>query len=130
MNAFVGFGSLKGSACNLFIVTAYIPHGSRVRPSRTDTINELDLICKQVKQGDCLVVMGDFNVQLPANKKSQTGRYVCATNESEGATEVLGFMKTHDLFTINTKFRKRKQTPTTYLHVVSQGDEDEDLNTN
>ena len=110
---------LKGPACNLFVVAVYMPHASRVQPAQADTLNELDMICKQAKPGDCLVVMGDFNVQLPKNVQGCTGKYVCAQGESPEANEVIDFMKTHDLFAVNTKFRKR-QSPATYLHVVAQ----------
>ena len=96
-----------------------MPHSSRAQPAQADTLNELDMICKQAKSGDCLVVMGDFNVQLPKNVQGCTGKYVCAQGESPEANEVIHFMKNHDLFAINTKFRKR-QSPATYLHVVAQ----------
>ena len=111
---------LKGPVCNLFIVAVYMPHSSRVQPAQADTLTELDVICKQAKQGDCIVVLGDLNVQLPGNKCSCTGNYVCAQGETPEADDILNFMKSHDLFAINTKFRKR-QSPATYLHVVSQG---------
>ena len=111
---------LRGPACNLFIVAVYMPHSKRVQPAQIDTLRELDTICKQAKKGDCIVVMGDFNVQLPAEKQGSTGKYVCAQGESEEANEVLNFMRSHDLFAVNTKFRKRK-SPATYLHVVAQG---------
>ena len=73
-------------------------------------------------------MLGDFNVQLPANTKGRTGRYVCAQNETDGATEVINLMQNHDLFAVNTNFRKRSQSPATYLHVKAQGD-DEDSDT-
>ena len=111
---------LRGPVCNLFIIAVYMPHNSRVQPAQEDTLKELDTICKQAKQGDCVVVLGDFNVQLPANVQGSTGKHVCAQGESEEANAVLGFMKSHDLFAVNTKFRKR-QSPATYLHVVAQG---------
>ena len=45
---------------------------------------------------------------------------MCAQGETPETNEVINFMKSHELFTINTKFRK-KQSPATYLHVVAQG---------
>ena len=111
---------LKGPVCNLFVVAVYMPHSKRVQPSQSDTIKELDIICKQAKQGDCIIIMGDLNVQLPANKQGSTGKHVCAQEDSEEANAVLSFMRCHDLFAVNTKFRKR-QSPATYLHVVAQG---------
>ena len=110
---------LKGPACNLFVVAVYMPHASRVQPAQADTLHELDMICKQAKPGDCLIVMGDFNVQLPKNAQGRTGNYVCAQGQSPEANEVINFMQNHDLFAINTKFRKR-QSPATYLHVIAK----------
>ena len=69
---------LRGPACNLFVVAVYVPHDSRVKPSRTDTLSELDAVCSQAKQGDCIVILGDFNVQLNGGVQGCTGAYVCA----------------------------------------------------
>ena len=82
---------LKGPACNLFIVAVYMPHASRVQPAQADTLGELDVICKQAKPGDCLVVMGDLNVQLPSCVQGCTGKYVCAQGESPEANEVINY---------------------------------------
>ena len=78
-------------------------------------MHELDAICRQAKKSDCVVVLGDFNVQLPGNIPKCTGGYVCAKTESRSATEVLNFMRRHDLNAINTKFRKRKQSHATHI---------------
>ena len=110
---------LEGPACNLFVVAVYVPHNSRVCPSQQDTLRELDEVCKQAKQGDCIVVLGDFNVQLPGGVQGHTGPHVCAQGESESATEVINFMRQYDLSAMNTKFRKSKTSPATYMHVVS-----------
>ena len=42
-------------------------------------------------------------------------------NRGKRPTEVLNFMRRHDLHAINTKFRKKKQSHATYIHVVSNG---------
>ena len=115
---------IEGPVCNLFVVAVYVPHSSRVSPSQTDTMQELDEVCKQAKQGDCIVVLGDFNAQLPGGIEGHTGAHVCAQGESESATEVLNFMKQHDLSAMNTKFRKRNRSPATYLRIVSSGTAD------
>ena len=112
---------LKGPVCNLFVVSVYMPHSCRVKPAQADTLHELDVICKQAKKNDCVIVLGDFNVQLPGNVPKCTGGYVCAQGESKSATKVLNFMRRHDLHAINTKFRKKRQSHATYLHVLSNG---------
>ena len=54
-----------------------------------------------------------------------TGNFVCDQGEQSAATPVLQFMKNHDLFVVNTNFRKRSHA--TYLHVVTQGSTDVNL---
>ena len=71
---------LRGLTYNLFIVEVevYMSHSIRVQSDQTDTLKQLGTICKQVKQGDCLVILGDFNVQLSVNVLETTDKYVCA----------------------------------------------------
>ena len=115
---------LEGPTCNLFVVAVYVPHSSRTEPSQSDTLKELDTVCKQAKKNDCVVVMGDFNAQLPGGLQGATGAHVCATEESAPATKVLNLMRQHDLSATNTKFRKPRSSPATYLRVVSSGQAD------
>ena len=83
---------LEGPVYNLLIVAVCLPHKGRVCPTMSDTLKELDMICKQAKPGECIVVMGDLNVQLPVNEQGYTGKHVCAQGESPESTEVLNFM--------------------------------------
>ena len=71
-----------------------------------------------------MIVLGDFNAQLPGGMQGLTGTHVCASEESTSATKVLNFMWQHDLCAINTKFRKPRTSPTTFLRVVTSGQAD------
>ena len=82
---------LKGPACNLFIVAVYMPHSKRVQPAQADTLNELDIICKQAKQGDCIVVLGDFNVQLPNYRRTRKEAQVNMFAPKEKQNQQMGF---------------------------------------
>ena len=68
-------------------------------------------------KGDCVVLMGDFNEELPKNVVNHTGTHTCSMNGSKNSDKLVGLMRTHDLFAVNTKFRKRRKSPVTYLQV-------------
>ena len=110
---------LEGPSCNLFVVAVYVPHSSRTEPSQSDTLKELEAVCKHANKSDCVIVLGDFNAQLPGGLQGLTGAHVCAQGESTSATKVLNFMRHNDLCAINTKFRKRRTSPATYLRVIT-----------
>ena len=74
---------LEGPTCNLFVVAVYVPHSARTEPSMSDTLKELDETCKQAKKNDCIVVLGDFNAQLPGGVQGHTGAHACASEEQQ-----------------------------------------------
>ena len=109
---------LRGPVSNIFIIAVYLPHSQRAQPSLDDTLAELDATCKQAGQGDCLVILGDMNVQLPGNMKHLTGGHVCADSMSAPASKLLNLMRQYNLCAANTLFRKRG-SPATYLHAAA-----------
>ena len=109
---------LQGPACNLFIIAVYLPHEQRTQPAIDDTLTELEAACNLAGKQDCIVIMGDFNVQLPGKLEKLTGSHVCATEETVGASKVLDLMRRHELCAADTMFRKRKG-PTTFLRKIS-----------
>ena len=68
---------VKGPACILFIVCVYIPHKFRkAKPHASDTLLQLDKLladCTKIQQGDCLIVMGDFNCEIQRNIQGVSG---------------------------------------------------------
>ena len=67
----------------------HLSHDKRVKPSQEDTLAELDVICALAKPNDCIVLLGDFNVQLPANVRKLTDHHVCKKEGSNTANNVL-----------------------------------------
>ena len=96
----------------------HVPHEQRTQPAIDDTLAELDAACKLVVKGDCITVLGDFNVQLPGKQENLTGSHVCATEESVAVGKVMNIMRRHELCATNTMFRKRKG-PATFLRKIS-----------
>ena len=67
---------LEGPACNLFIVTAYLPHRGRAAPDQDDTIQDIHEALKEAATSDCIILLGDFNEQLSGNIENRTGKWV------------------------------------------------------
>ena len=66
---------VRGPTTNLFVVAVYMPHRARINPDQKDTIEELMKLLRQVPTHDCLIVLGDFNEQLPAGVEHCTGKW-------------------------------------------------------
>ena len=111
----VCFVRLEGPVCNLFIVACYLPHRGRTAPSQDDTICDLHTALKKAGSKDCIVLLGDFNEQLPGNIKNRTGKWV-AGEASKNANKIMDLMQLYDLFAVNTQFEpKRGESVHTYL---------------
>ena len=94
---------LKGPVTNMFIIATYVPHRARANPAQHNTLEELQELLKQVHQNDCIIVLGDFNEQLPANIENHTGNWAFG-KPSQNADAVIDIMRLFDLYAINTKF--------------------------
>ena len=106
---------LEGPVCNLFIVATYLPHRGRAAPDQDDTIQDLQEALQKAATSDCIIILGDFNEQLPANVENRTGKWV-GGEPSKNAKKILDLMHLYDLFAVNTIFEpKRGETVHTYL---------------
>ena len=118
---------IQGPVCSLFIVAAYLPHRGRVAPDQDDTIADLHEALKKASTKDCIVLLGDFNEQLPGNIANRTGKWV-GGEPSKNAHKILDLMHMYDLYAVNTHFEpKHGETVHTYLcpkpkKVSDQGD--------
>ena len=83
---------IKGPVCNLFVIEVYLPHSKRINPSTPNTVEILQKLLQEVPQGDCILVMGDLNVQLPANVKPLTGKWALV-DASENVDLILDMMR-------------------------------------
>ena len=101
---------LAGPICNLFVVVTYIPHKGRVSPSADDTIGELHTLLKSVAKSDCIVLLGDFNCQLPRNVEGCTGKWSMTTrSDNAHGDKILDLMRAYDLFATDTLFKPVKK---------------------
>ena len=109
---------LKGPTCNIFAIAVYMPHRARVAPAQSDTMKALIDVLKKVPKNDCIVLLGDFNEQLPANVTNRTGKWAFG-KKSDNAEDLLEVMQMFDLFAVNTKFQpKHKVSNATYTACV------------
>ena len=83
---------LRGPSCNMYIICVYMPHRGRTKPCQQDTYKELRQSIKKVPKGDCVIIMGDLNEQLPATIKNCTGRYTTSADGSANAETAIRFM--------------------------------------
>ena len=68
-------------------------------------------------KGDCIIVFGDFNEELPRGVKGRTGGHTLSELGSANADKIVGIMRANDLCAVNTLFNKPRKSATTYLHV-------------
>ena len=65
---------LEGITCNLYIIYVCVPHSARVKPCQADTLKEMDAAIKNVPKGDYIIVLGDFNEELPSRILKHTAQ--------------------------------------------------------
>ena len=92
-----------------------MPHRGRASPSQEDTTLDLHEALKKAPPKDCIMVMGDFNEQVPGNVKDRTGKWTGDT-PSKNADKTMELLDMYDLCVANTFFEpKRGATVHTYL---------------
>ena len=111
---------LKGPVTNLFVIAVYVPHRARVEPCQQDTLRSLIELLKQVPKNDCVVLLGDFNEQLPGNVEMLTGKWAFG-NKSANADEILNIMRLFNLFAVSTKFQPKKNSSSATYAFCEQG---------
>ena len=99
---------LKGPVTNLSVIAAYIPHRIRTKPCQHDTLCSLIELLKQVPKNDCVVLMGDFNEQLPKNIDKLTGKWAHGP-ESANTEITMNIMRVFDLTAASTFFQPKKK---------------------
>ena len=101
---------LKGPVTNLFVIAAYIPH--RARPCQNDTLSTLIELLKQVPKNNCIVLLvGDFNEQLPKNLENLTGKWAYGT-KSANADVITDIMRMFNLAAASTMFQPKQKSST------------------
>ena len=107
---------------NLFIIAVYMPHRARINPAQHNTMTDLMHLLKEIPSNDCIVVLGDFNEQLPGSIHQLTGKWNYGDG-SQNADELLNTMRMFDLFAVNTLpvFQPRRGTTNATYTFCSEG---------
>lgn len=109
---------LKGPVTNIFAISVYIPHRAHVKPCQNDTITTLITLLKTVSKNDCIVLLDDFNDQLPSSVPGYTGTWTHG-EKSVNTKSILDVMWMFNLYDVNTCFQpKHKGTTETYTFWV------------
>ena len=70
----VVFARIRADPCNLFIIGVYMPHAQRKQqPYFSDTLNRLDEVLQQVRNNDCVILLGDLNWQTCSKHSKENG---------------------------------------------------------
>ena len=102
------FVRVKASQCNLFVVSAYVPHSGRQAPSASDTLAELEALLSKVPRQDCVVLLGDFNAKLARGTGRMTGRWCIHWRANPAGDRLLGLMDRLQLCAVSTLHQPRR----------------------
>ena len=101
-------------------------HRLRTEPAQHNTLEKLQELLKQVHKNDAVVILGDFNEQLPPNVDNHTGKFAYGS-ASKNADDILNILRLHDLFAVSTKFQPSKNA-TNATHIATTRKERNDDN--
>ena len=113
----VVFARIRADPCNLFIIGVYMPHSQRKQPPYfSDTMERLEEVLQQVRNNDCVIIMGDLNCKLARNIPKRTGRWCIHKYSNKPGEEMLDLMNRKDLCAISTMFKPpRGKTNATFV---------------
>ena len=113
----VEFARIRADPCNLFIIGVYMPHAQRKQqPYFSDTLNRLDEVLQQVRNNDCVIILGDLNCKLARNIPKRTGRWCIHKDSNRNGEEMLDLMNRRNLCAISTMFKPlRGKTNATFV---------------
>ena len=102
---------LAGLYHNILIVCCYIPHAGRTQPSLDEGMQLLDdTITDLAKNGDCVIVVGDFNCRLSRKLDNLTGKWCVHSVADAGGSRLCELMASHELRAASTFFQPRQWT--------------------
>ena len=111
---------IRGIRTNIFVIGVYIPQKSRKNPDQNDIYNQLDSLLLNIKQGDCIILMGDFNSRLARDIDNHVGRWSIHKYSDSGGERLLSIMNTISLRCMSTYFQpSRNHNNATFMNVQS-----------
>ena len=109
----------KGPVTNVFVIGVHMPQSARKNPAQHNTMTTLTNLLKEIPRSDCIVIMGDLNVQLPANIAGVTGKWATTTELSKHAEPVISMMRMFELVAENTIHQPKKgHSPATFVQTI------------
>ena len=102
---------IQGPVCNLLIICIYLPPiGSKAEV--VSLMKGLRAVLSDRSQHDCVILMGDLNIEFPARYQDIIGPYSCQQSRIKmrrRTREFLHLFEQHDLCVSSTYFRPRKR---------------------
>ena len=102
---------IQGPVCNLLIICIYLPPIG----SKTETVSlmkGLREVLNDRSQHDCVILLGDFNIEFPRRYQNIIGPYACAQGKIKmrrRTKDFLNLFEQHDLCVPSTYFRPKKR---------------------
>jgi len=87
-------------------MVTYVPYLTKTGVTQDHILDQIDtILAKEVKNGDCVVVLGDFNLKLPRAVEGYVGKFCAHPRPSVGGKRLLDIMSTHGLCAASTYFK-------------------------
>ena len=81
---------IRGLYHTMFVVLAYIPYFGKTGVTQEHVLEELDVaITKNAKHGDCVILMGDFNLKLARSTEGFVGKFCVHPRNSPGGKRMM-----------------------------------------
>ena len=119
----IAWGRFKGPVTNIFVIGVHMPQSARKNPAQHNTLSVLRGLLTTVPSSDCIIVMGDLNVQLAACIQGVTDKWVHSST-SKNAQSMIDTMRMFELVAANTMYQpKKKMSNATFVQNVSKNKE-------
>ena len=98
------------------IISMYGPQVGRPQNEKEAFLEELETILDNIPRSERILIGGDFNAHLGARNQhylEEHGQFEFGEDNEEG-DRLLELMQAHELYAVNTVFKKRKEHMVTY----------------
>ena len=114
----ITFCRLRGTVCNIMLVSVYIPQKLSTNPNQKDTYKQLDSFLSTIGRRDCVVLMGDFNSRLARNTTNRVGKWCIHNRMDTGGKQLLKLMDKLTLRCVSSYFQpRRRHNNATYQNI-------------
>ena len=104
---------LEGPVTNLFVIGVDMSNSTRKQPSQHNTLSAITSLLKKVPASDCVLVLGNLTVQLPAKIQQITGKWAHHTGKAcKNAEGMLRLMRMFELSVAHTFCQPKRKHST------------------